>query len=42
MRYDYYDVIDLDILPYTKKELERNYSFHDEVVNKGVFYAKAA
>jgi len=38
MRYDYYDIIDIDILPYTRKELQRNYSFHDEVVNKGVFY----
>jgi len=41
IRYDYYNIIDLDILPYTKKELERNYSFHDEVVNKGEFYAAA-
>jgi len=39
MRYDYYDIIDLDIFPYTKNELERNYFFHNEVVNKGVFYA---
>jgi predicted nucleotidyltransferase len=38
MSYDYYDVIDLDILPYTRKELQQNYSFYDEVVNKGVFY----
>ena len=38
MRYDYYDIIDIDILPYTIKELQQNYSFYDEVVNKGVFY----
>ena len=38
MRYDYYDVIDLDILPYTREQLHRNYIFHNEVVNKGVFY----
>ena len=38
MSYDYYDVIDLDVLPYTRKELESNYPFHDEVVNRGVFY----
>jgi len=38
MGIDYYDVIDLDVLPYTRKELERNYIFHNEVVNKGVFY----
>jgi len=38
MRIDYYDVIDLDVLPYTRKELESNYLFHDEVVNRGVFY----
>jgi predicted nucleotidyltransferase len=38
MRYDYYDVIDLDVHRRTRKELERNYSFYDEVVNKGVFY----
>ena len=39
--YDYYDLADLDILPYAKKELERNCHFHDEVVNKGVFYSAA-
>ncbi|MCL1865052.1 MAG: nucleotidyltransferase domain-containing protein [Spirochaetes bacterium] len=38
MRYDYYDVIDLDVLPYTREQLQRNYIFHNEVVNKGVFY----
>lgn len=37
--YDYYDVIDLDVHRRTKKELERNSSFYDEVVNRGVFYA---
>ena len=38
MSYDYYDVIDLDILPYTREQLQKNYIFHNEVVNKGVFY----
>ena len=38
MRYDYYDDLDLDISTYTRSELERNLSFHDEVVKKGVFY----
>jgi len=44
---DYYRIIskimydynaDLDIHPYTKKRLEQNYLFHNEVVNKGIFY----
>ncbi|MDR0822942.1 MAG: nucleotidyltransferase domain-containing protein [Endomicrobium sp.] len=35
-----YDLF-LDLHPMTRKELERNYVFHDEVVNKGVFYAAA-
>jgi predicted nucleotidyltransferase len=40
-KFDYdYDVI-LDVLPYTRKELENNCFFHDEVVNKGIFYSAA-
>ena len=36
---DYYDdKIYLSVLDYTREELQRNYRFHDEVVNKGVFY----
>ena len=35
---DYYNVIELDVLRYTREELERNYIFHNEVVNKGIFY----
>ncbi|MDR1327290.1 MAG: nucleotidyltransferase domain-containing protein [Heliobacteriaceae bacterium] len=38
MRYDYYDVIDLDIHPKTHKQLENNPIFYNEVVNRGVFY----
>jgi len=38
MRIDYYDMIDLDVLPYTLDNLQQNYYFYDEVVNKGVFY----
>ena len=38
MDVDYYNVIDLDVLPYTREQLQRNYNFYDEVVNKGVFY----
>ena len=38
MRYDYYDDFHLDLIDYTREELQRNLSFHDEVVNKGVFY----
>jgi len=38
MDIDYYDDADLDVLPYTREELQRNYLFHNEVVNKGVFY----
>jgi len=40
MRIDYYDVIDLDVLPYTINSLQQNYGFYDEVVNKGVFYGQ--
>ena len=36
--YDYYDKVFMDVLPYTREELQRNYFFHDEVVNKGIFY----
>ena len=36
--YDYYGN-NLDLHRRTREELERNYSFHDEVVNKGVFYS---
>ena len=39
LRYDY--DADLDVHPMTREELERNYVFHDEVVNKGVFYNAA-
>ncbi|MDD3436579.1 MAG: nucleotidyltransferase domain-containing protein [Candidatus Gastranaerophilales bacterium] len=28
-------------LPYTMKELKKNYVFHDEVVNKGIYYDAA-
>jgi len=38
IRHDYYDIVDLDILPFTREQLELNYIFHNEVVNKGVFY----
>ena len=38
MRYEYYEIIDLDVLTYTREELQRNLSFHEEVVNKGVYY----
>jgi len=38
MRIDYYDMLDLDVLPYTIDNLQQNYIFYDEVVNKGVFY----
>ncbi|MDR1168048.1 MAG: nucleotidyltransferase domain-containing protein [Heliobacteriaceae bacterium] len=35
--YDYGVYIDMH--PMTRKELEHNYIFHNEVVNKGIFYA---
>ena len=38
MYYDYFEIIDLDVLPYSRDELKRNISLHDEVVNKGIFY----
>jgi predicted nucleotidyltransferase len=41
MRYDYFDIIDLDIIPKTKKQLESNPIFYNEVVNKGLWYAAA-
>jgi predicted nucleotidyltransferase len=37
IQYDYDMIIDLQ--PYTRSELKRNYIFHDEVVKKGIFYA---
>ena len=39
MGYEYYDKIFIDVLTYTREQLQRNYIFHDEVVNKGVFYS---
>jgi hypothetical protein len=30
-----------DLHPMTREELERNPVFHDEVVNKGIFYDAA-
>ena len=36
--YDYYGN-NLDLHRRTREELESNYSFYDEVVNKGVFYS---
>ena len=36
--YDYYDIIDIDLHRQTRQKLEMNPFFHDEVVNKGVFY----
>jgi predicted nucleotidyltransferase len=36
IEYDYNVICDLH--PMTRAELERNYIFHNEVVNKGVFY----
>ena len=41
MMYDYYDAMSLDVLTYTRENLQQNYIFHDEVVNKGVFYGTA-
>ena len=38
MRYDYYDIMDLDIHPKTRQELEFKPFFYEEVVNKRVFY----
>ena len=35
---DYFEIIDLDVLSYSREELQRNFSFHDEVVTKGIFY----
>jgi len=36
--YDYYDTVDIEVLPLTREQLNLNYIFHDEVVKKGVFY----
>ena len=38
MMAEYYEILSLDVIEYTRAELQRNLSFHDEVVNKGVFY----
>jgi len=38
MMADYFGIIDLDVHEKTREELERSYSFHEEVVDKGVFY----
>lgn len=35
-----YDLVIMGML-YTMKELERNYIFHNEVVNKGIYYNAA-
>jgi len=35
-----YDLV-FDLHPMTREELERNPVFHDEVVNKGIFYDAA-
>lgn len=37
-RFRYENDVDLDLLPMTRGELERNPFFYDEVVNKGIFY----
>ncbi|MDR1195981.1 MAG: nucleotidyltransferase domain-containing protein [Endomicrobium sp.] len=39
LEYDYGIVLDLH--PMTRQELEKNYSFYNEVVNKGVFFNAA-
>ena len=36
--YDYFDIINLDVHPKTKSQLELNPFFYEEVVSKGVFY----
>jgi predicted nucleotidyltransferase len=41
LRYDYYDIIDLDVHTKTRESLQRNPIFYNEVVNKGVFYGKS-
>ena len=39
MECDYYDdKMCLSVLDYTREDLQQSYRFHDEVVNKGVFY----
>ena len=35
-----YDIITIGLL-YTKEKLEKNYIFHNEVVNKGIYYNAA-
>ena len=39
MRYDYFDIVDLDIHTKTFQQLQSNPIFYNEVVNKGVFYS---
>lgn len=36
---NYEEDVFIDIHPMTERELNKNYFFHDEVVNKGIFYA---
>jgi len=38
MLYEYHDILFIDALEYTREDLQKNFSFYDEVVNKGVFY----
>ena len=38
LQHEYYNKIFLDVLPYTREELKRNYIFHEEVVSKGIYY----
>lgn len=38
---DYKYNVFISLMPYTPKELEQNYIFHNEVVNKGIFYEAA-
>jgi len=35
-----YDIV-ISLQPYTKEKLERNYVYHDEVVNKGIYFDAA-
>ena len=35
---DYYDILDFHVNHYTRDQLKLNYIFHDEVVNKGIYY----
>jgi len=38
MGIEYYDILDLGVIPYTLKNLQQNYILYDEVVRQGVFY----